>query len=54
MLKRFFELKPFLDERDEELAQHIPSGREFIDLQKLLDDMAQFDSITKKLQDSTI
>ena len=54
MLKRFFELKPFLDESDEELAQHIPSGREMIELQKLLDDMAQFESITKKLQESTI
>jgi uncharacterized protein YjaG (DUF416 family) len=54
MLNRFFEIKPFLDERDEEIALNVPSGRACIELQKLLEDMAQFESITKLLQHSAI
>jgi hypothetical protein len=53
MLKRFFELKPFLDETDEDIARYIPSGNEIIRLQKLLEDMVQFESITKQLQDAS-
>jgi hypothetical protein len=54
MLKRFFQLKPFLDERDADLAFNLPSGRECIQLQKLLEDLTELDSITIQLQDSRI
>ena len=52
MLKRFFELKPFLNDMDEELICNLPSGNDMIRLQKLLDYMKQFESITKRLQDT--
>jgi hypothetical protein len=39
MLKRFFELKPFLDENDTEIATLIPSGLDLMKLQGLMKDL---------------
>ena len=54
MLRRFFELKPFLDESDEILVSYLPSGTECLKLQKLLEDLTEWESITLQLQDSKI
>ena len=54
MLKRFFELRPFLDESDKALVCNLPSGRECLLLQKLLEDLTELESITIQLQESSI
>jgi hypothetical protein len=50
MLKRFFEIKPFLDESDPDISCWLPSGIEFLTLQELLKHLENFNSVTKELQ----
>ena len=54
MLKRFFEIRGFIDDTDPELACFLPSGKELLELQKIMDDLSDFQIITKELQKSTI
>ncbi len=54
MLKRFFEIKEFIDDEDEQLACHLPSGLQLLSLQKLLQDLKQFEDITKELQKAAV
>ena len=50
-IKRFFELKPFLDESDADIASLIPSGSDLIKLQGLLKDLESLYPVTQKLQE---
>ena len=52
MLKRFFEIKDFIDSSDRALAVNLPSGLEVVTLQELMKDLEEFESATKLLQDS--
>jgi len=52
MLKRFFEIKDFIDSSDRALAVNLPSGLEVVALQEVMEDLEEFESATKLLQDS--
>ena len=52
MLRRFFEIKSSIDEKDPELACNLPSGQELLQLQKIMADLREFETITKQLQNS--
>jgi len=52
MLKRFFEIKDFIDTSDRALAVNLPSGLEVVTLQEVMKDLEEFESATKLLQDS--
>ena len=52
MLKRFFEIKDFIDAGDRALAVNLPSGLEVVTLQEVMKDLEEFESATKLLQDS--
>jgi len=52
MLKRFFEIKDFIDSSDRVLAVNLPSSLELVTLQEVMKDLEEFDSATKLLQDS--
>jgi hypothetical protein len=51
MLKRFFEIKDFIDASDRALAVNLPSGLEIVTLQEVMKDLEEFESATKLLQD---
>ena len=53
MLKRFFQLKPFLDDEDIDIAVLIPIGSELIKLQNLMNDLEILQPVTLKLQESS-
>jgi len=50
MLKRFFEIEPFLDESEPTIAANYLTRTEIIELKKLLEDMNEFEVVTKQLQ----
>jgi hypothetical protein len=50
MLKRFLEIKDFIDGNDRALAVNIPSGLEMVTLQEVMTDLEEFESATKLLQ----
>jgi hypothetical protein len=52
MLKRFFEIKDFIDASDRALAVNLPSGLEVVTLQEVMKDLEEFEVATKLLQDS--
>jgi hypothetical protein len=54
MLKRFFEIRGFIDDTDPDLAPFLPAGTDLLGLQKLMDDLSKFQCITKELQKPTI
>lgn len=51
MLKRFFQIKDFVDDLDPDLACHLPSGYQTLLLKKILQDLSIFDNVSKQLQD---
>lgn len=52
MLKRFFEIRGFLDESDRALAANLPSGLDLLSLEEAMKDLEEFEAATKDLQDS--
>lgn len=52
MLKRYFELLPFMDESDVELCDLLPSPSENASLKSLLEKLNQFESVAQILQKS--
>ena len=52
MLKRFFEIKDFIDASDRALAVNLPSGLEIVTLRQVMKDLEEFETATKLLQDS--
>jgi hypothetical protein len=50
MLERFLLLKEFIDPMDEELAGLMPTPAELVVLQRVLNDLVNFQSITLELQ----
>jgi hypothetical protein len=53
MVTRFFELRPYIEESDPELAQYLPSSVQVLTLQKLLESLKKMEAVTKKLQGET-
>lgn len=51
MVERYFKLKPFLDSADDDLAAYMPSPLEERQLRSTLDDLKDFESVSKKLQE---
>jgi hypothetical protein len=51
MLKRFFQIKEFVDDVDPDLACNLPSGKQTLVLKKILEALGIFDNVTKQLQD---
>eukprot|EP00644_Phytophthora_capsici_P019588 jgi/Phyca11/133604/e_gw1.585.2.1 len=51
MVERYFKLKPFLDSADGDLAAYMPSPLEERRLRTTLDDLKDFESVSKKLQE---
>jgi hypothetical protein len=52
MLKRFFEIRGFLDESDRALAANLPSDLDLLRLKEVMQDLEEFEEATKDLQDS--
>ena len=52
MLKRFFEIRSFLDESDRALAANLPSSLELLSLEEVMQDLEEFEEAMKHLQDS--
>jgi hypothetical protein len=50
MLERFFDLKEYFDQSDNELIRHIPSGPDMVRLGNLREDLKIFEKVTKRLQ----
>ncbi len=54
MIKRYFDLKNFLDATDVEIVEFIPTTRENLALFELKNMKAKFESVTNSLQDDHI
>jgi hypothetical protein len=52
MLKRFFELKDFIDASDRAMVVNLPTGLEIITLQEVMKNLEEFETATKLLQDN--
>ena len=54
MLFRFTQIKTFIDPTNVGLAQYLPSASECIQIENLLRELEDFQSVTKKLQEDNI
>jgi hypothetical protein len=54
MIKRYFDLKNFLDATDVEIVEFIPTTQENLALFELKNMKAKFESVTNSLQDDHI
>ena len=52
MVSRYYELKPFLNQNDPELAVHIPSASEELNLKNIFEELKKFESVWQAVQTS--